>query len=183
VKKALIFILFQLLLLELACFLFIKFYFFSEHRRFFYEDYEQRFDNLPMALVSRFSGYKQSIGADVKFDPDLGWDNIPMIGGRYFTCRGDPWQFSFDQYTSRKTPSVSPDDALISLYGGSYTLGAEVNDDQTWQYYLEQTSGEKVMNYGVGGFGTDQAIFKLDLNQDCKRWMVGMTGCQVHWMI
>lgn len=117
-----------------------------------------------MALVSRFSGYKQSIGADVKFDPDLGWDNIPMIGGRYFTCRGDPWQFSFDQYTSRKTPSVSPDDALISLYGGSYTLGAEVNDDQTWQYYLEQTSGEKVMNYGVGGFGTDQAIFKLERN-------------------
>jgi len=117
-----------------------------------------------MDMAIRFSGIKQSVFADVKFDPDLGWDNIPSIGGMWHSCNGKPWYFSFDEYTSRKTPKGAGKDASISLYGGSFTLGAEVNDDQTWQYQLEQTSGEQVLNYGVGGFGADQSIFKLERN-------------------
>jgi len=138
---------------------------FPQHRRLFYEDYEENFDKITMDLVSKFTGRKQHISAEVKFDKDLGWDNIPMIGGiNNIGCRGREWTFSFDEQASRNTPTDHSDDALISLYGGSFTLGAEVNDDETWQHHLEQHTGKKVLNFGVGGYGTDQAFFKLERN-------------------
>ena len=53
---------------------------------------------------------------------------------------------------------------MISLYGGSYTYGAEVDDDQTWQYFLSTLTGTKVYNFGVGGYGPDQALLKMKRN-------------------
>jgi len=165
VKKAIVIVGIQLLFAELVCFIALQFYLFPQHRRFFHEDYEQHFNNIPAKLITQFAGHDQLLAADVKFDSDLGWDNVPKINGMHHGCKGKPWFFSFDEDTGRKTPTkTSNEDAQISLYGGSFTLGAEVNDNQTWQYYLEQLSGENVKNYGVGGYGTDQALFKLERN-------------------
>ena len=49
----------------------------------------------------------------------------------------------------------------INTYGNSFTQGAQVNDEETWQEYLAAHIGEPIGNYGVGGFGVYQAYRRL----------------------
>ena len=165
-KKILLLLALALVPLEIICFLFLKFYFYPQHNQFFQFDYEKEFSEITPEYISQFSGKDSPLHADVLFDPVLGWDNKPNFSGiNKIGCHGKNWEFSFDEMGSRNTPSDLPlRDPVIALYGGSYTMGAEVEDDQTWQYVLEQLSGVKILNFGVGGYGTDQALFKLEDN-------------------
>jgi len=45
----------------------------------------------------------------------------------------------------------------VSLYGDSMTFGAEVSDAAAWGNVLTELLGCRVDNYGVSGYGTDQA--------------------------
>ena len=45
----------------------------------------------------------------------------------------------------------------IALYGDSFTFGAEVSPALTWGNVLTERLGCRVDNYGVSGYGTDQA--------------------------
>ncbi len=49
----------------------------------------------------------------------------------------------------------------INTYGDSFTQGAQVSDQETWQEYLAAHIGEPIGNYGVGGFGVYQAYRRL----------------------
>ena len=49
----------------------------------------------------------------------------------------------------------------INTYGNSFTQGAQVSDEETWQEYLAAHIGEPIGNYGVGGFGVYQAYRRL----------------------
>ena len=49
----------------------------------------------------------------------------------------------------------------INTYGNSFTQGAQVSDEETWQEYLAAHLGEPIGNYGVGGFGVYQAYRRL----------------------
>lgn len=70
------------------------------------------------------------------------------------------WSFTVDQQGSRTNGSPA-DPALISSFGDSMTFGDEVNDSETWQFYLSGLTDTRVLNYGVGGYGLDQALLKL----------------------
>lgn len=99
------------------------------------------------------------------FDPELGW-NIPphKEGGSKLTgCRGKDWKYTFDEKGSRDIP-VPYSNRIISLYGDSYTFGAEADNDNTWQYFLSSLTETYVENYGVWGYGPDQALLKLKRN-------------------
>jgi hypothetical protein len=50
--------------------------------------------------------------------------------------------------------------SLIQTYGDSFTRCDDVEDDQTWQVYLSDKLQGDVLNFGVGGYGTDQAYLK-----------------------
>ena len=50
--------------------------------------------------------------------------------------------------------------SCVSLFGDSFTYGAEVGDDAAWGNVLAQRLGCRVANYGVGGYGTDQAFLR-----------------------
>lgn len=78
------------------------------------------------------------------FDADLGWDipNRPPLG----PARRMPVQYS---------------STLASSYGDSYTAGYGQPDEETWQTHLSAYLGANVVNYGVTGYGTDQALLKL----------------------
>jgi hypothetical protein len=39
-----------------------------------------------------------------------------------------------------------------------------VDDDETWQAYLAAAIGKPVWNFGVGGYGPDQALLALERN-------------------
>jgi len=76
-------------------------------------------------------------------------------------------------WTSNPThPNVSDDGAReaegqrpgtrVYAYGDSFVFGAEVGNDQAFTYLLSQTIGTGVRNFGVGGYGPDQAILRLE---------------------
>ncbi len=51
--------------------------------------------------------------------------------------------------------------ACVALFGDSFTYGAEVEDDEAWGNLLAQRLNCRVANYGVGGYGTDQAFLRF----------------------
>jgi hypothetical protein len=61
------------------------------------------------------------------------------------------------QPAPRPDPAFPPERApCASAYGDSFTLGAA--DDVTYPHFLAVAFGCPVANYGVGGFGSDQAL-------------------------
>jgi hypothetical protein len=77
------------------------------------------------------------------YDYELGWVR------RYQTDFGE-----------RPRP-VSYEKLLISTFGDSYTHCDQVNHDQTFQTYLARKLKADVLNFGVGGYGPDQAYLRF----------------------
>ncbi len=76
------------------------------------------------------------------YDRDLGWTTL------YKTS-----------YGQRPMPSRFDTD-LMSAFGDSFTHCDQVEDHQTWENYLAQYTEANVYNFGVGGYGTDQAYLR-----------------------
>jgi hypothetical protein len=151
----------QLVLWELMCFLFLHFYFYPTYSRFFHYDYNDYIANIPASFIERYRAYRTT--AIYWFDPELGWETGPNISGENSSgCQGRPWHFSTDAAGSRTLPLPLSGKPLVALFGDSYTFGAEVEDDQTWQYFLAKLSGVPIQNFGVGAYGPDQALLRLE---------------------
>jgi hypothetical protein len=72
--------------------------------------------------------------------------------------------YSIDEYRRRVTPIeyLEPDPHFILFFGGSYTFGEGVNDNETMPYYVSQLAPKyKSYNYGVGGYGPQHMLAKL----------------------
>lgn len=85
---------------------------------------------------------------DVILDRDLGWLSNP----------DNPL---FDQTGSRRAPEM-PTRRRISAYGDSFVFGTGVQADKTFPFQLATLLGNTVLNRGVGGYGPDQAILRLE---------------------
>lgn len=103
-------------------------------------------DPLAKITPAKVDGYLKKT-----YDPALGWaprptgpeGDINSLGAR-----------SHHEYTDLKN--------TISVYGDSYTHcdGVEVKD--SWPILLESKIERGVLNFGVGGYGTDQALMRLE---------------------
>lgn len=52
----------------------------------------------------------------------------------------------------------------VAAFGDSFTYGNEVADGDTWTVALEKTNKDlEALNYGVGGYGVDQAFLRYEL--------------------
>jgi len=71
-------------------------------------------------------------------DPDLGWDS----------------------YRNGKRVGPPGFSACGSAFGDSFTHGDEVRDNEAWPFRLSELLGCEVENFGVGGYGQDQAYLK-----------------------
>lgn len=99
----------------------------------------------------------------VIYDDLLGWSPKP-------NSRSEDGFFSYNSYGIRSAPteysiSPSPNVLRIALFGDSYTHGDEVPFENTWGYYLENKLREagikaEVINFGVPGYGMDQAYLR-----------------------
>jgi hypothetical protein len=49
-----------------------------------------------------------------------------------------------------------------SAFGDSFTFGGEVKDQEAWVHLLADRLSCKVMNYGVSGYGIDQAVLRYE---------------------
>jgi hypothetical protein len=65
--------------------------------------------------------------------------------------------------TAASNPEKNP---LISAYGDSFTAGYGVEPDQAWSNVLGKMLGCRIANYGVPGYGTDQAYLRFHDNTD-----------------
>jgi len=60
-------------------------------------------------------------------------------------------------------------------FGDSFTFGEEVQQNQTWESFASRLLGCKVSNYGVGGYGLDQALLLYEgLNTQSSLVIVGL---------
>jgi len=85
-------------------------------------------------------------------DTDLGWPS-------------KSWLAKFaDANKARLSPanaSLARAPLCASAYGDSYAFGEDVADEHAWSNVLAETLGCRINNYGVGGYGTDQALLRL----------------------
>lgn len=89
-------------------------------------------------------------------DPELGWPAPRDIGGR-----------RHDRSGSRPVPAFpEPGAECLSLYGDSFTYSTEVTDADAWGNVLAEQLDCRVANFGVGAYGTDQALLRFERNRN-----------------
>jgi hypothetical protein len=93
----------------------------------------------------------------LRFDRDLGWAPTPYFvrrsGGQVFRTNG------LGMRAERDYPlTVPPGIARIAAFGDSFTYCSEATQAACWVPRLESSwPGSEVLNYGVPGYGPDQA--------------------------
>lgn len=128
-------------------------------KRLVYIDYDENVGRITDADLKHFREQRFSI-----YDKGLGWVLKPDSAGKDRNTAGNEWTFSIDHRSARVNP-VNVGEEKISTYGDSFTFCHEVNDDQTWQYFLSKLTGTNVANFGVPGYGPDQALLRLKHNR------------------
>ena len=86
----------------------------------------------------------------------LGWPS-PLKYGRV----------ELDASGSRRIPAFpEPGGACVSVYGDSFTYGDGVSAEHSWANVLSKRLGCRVANYGMSGYGTDQALLRFETNAE-----------------
>ena len=85
-------------------------------------------------------------------DPLLGWPSPASLGGEQYDSRG-----------ARRVGPGAADPAeppCMAVFGDSFTFGDEVEAEEAYAEVLGAALGCRVANYGVGGYGSDQALLR-----------------------
>ncbi len=110
-------------------------------------------------IIEKFSSYRQ------RRDNRLGWP-----------APSDYGTGTLDRSGARVQPAFpSPGQACVSVYGNSFAFGEEVSDAEAWTNQLALRLGCRVANYGVGGYGTDQAFIRFIVNSEDESEIVILT--------
>jgi hypothetical protein len=92
-----------------------------------------------------------------EFDVELGWRNrsgVRVFAGKYST-HAEGWRGAQREYA----PLPPPGHVRLAAFGESFTFGHEVADDACWAARVEALDPRfEVPNFGVGAYGTDQAL-------------------------
>jgi hypothetical protein len=91
-----------------------------------------------------------------KYNPTLGWTIKPDGTTKLYQANSLGFRGSREY-------SIQPIKGKhrISTFGDSFTHGNDVNNEETWQTYMEGLdSNREVLNLGVGGYGLDQAYLR-----------------------
>ena len=91
-------------------------------------------------------------------------EKIKGVGENVYISRDS--QYNINANSARLNLEHEKYDKKIITFGDSYSFCRHVNDNQTWQWYLSKSTQTNVENYGVGGYGIDQALQLF--NQKCK---------------
>ena len=107
-------------------------------------------DPVPRARLERVLAGREPY---YPFDPELGWTvkpngRLPLYRANAQGLRGDR------EYAPAPPPGV----VRIGAFGDSFVHGTEVENADVWTARLEALRpGLEVLNFGVGGYGVDQA--------------------------
>ena len=106
--------------------------------------------------------YLASPDSYIMYDPYLGWTIRPNAESENGLYRSNSQGMRADRDFS-STPAA--DTIRIAIFGDSYTHSSDVPFEESWGYLLEQDLLARgyqveVMNFGVGGYGIDQAYLR-----------------------
>ncbi len=87
-------------------------------------------------------------------DEKLGWPTKTVLAQRH---EGNGYRKSpaLKSFGNDKPP-------CLAVYGDSFAFAEEVSDANAWPDKLSGILGCKVLNYGVGAYGTDQALMRFE---------------------
>ncbi|NTV29864.1 MAG: SGNH/GDSL hydrolase family protein [Candidatus Omnitrophica bacterium] len=85
------------------------------------------------------------------FDSELGW--APPKTYR------TPWEIITNSIRDEKSYSLRKPSGVVRMlaFGDSFVYCDEVSNKMTWETFLNQTGNVEVLNFGVPGYGLDQA--------------------------
>ncbi len=95
------------------------------------------------------------------FDPELGWCRRPNTTGHEKGAAKDII-YHIGSLGERMYDLHSASSSLVASFGDSFTFGRQVEDNETWQYFLAQKINTHVLNFGVGNYGFDQALLRYE---------------------
>ena len=89
-------------------------------------------------------------------DPELGW-----INGARISFAGATQSKQRVRSRRKYAPEPPPGVLRVAAFGDSYVHGDEVRDGEVWSALVEKDCrGVEVMNFGVSGYGVDQAYLR-----------------------
>ena len=144
-----------ILLVLIVCFVEIGLYLLVPHLRKGYQWLITAKDECPVfdaTVLNKFIRHG--------YDPILGWVRKPDTSGKENGRYGET-TYTINSRGSRTNPGYEDLPAYISCYGDSFTFCRQVNDNETWEYYLAKLIKRNVLNFGVGNYGMDQAVIRL----------------------
>ncbi|OGT07447.1 MAG: hypothetical protein A2103_04220 [Gammaproteobacteria bacterium GWF2_41_13] len=106
---------------------------------------------------------KQGLKEFIKhgYDSELGWVRKPLTQKDEIGQNGSRTQYTINAFGGRSNPGHEELKSLISCYGDSFTFCRQVNDHETFEWYLSKITKTNVLNFGVGNYGLDQSILRL----------------------
>lgn len=95
----------------------------------------------------------------LRHDPELGWDLVP--GGER-PRRGYRVNRQGIRADREVAPRPAPGTVRVAVFGDSFTHGSDVANGATWADRLDAAHPRvEVLNFGVPGYGTDQALLRF----------------------
>ena len=89
-------------------------------------------------------------------DDKLGW---PSKNNSYLD------NGSHRQRISPANKAITNPKICFEFYGDSFTYAADVDDRSAWPNRLAEKTKCKILNFGIGGYGVDQAMLRHELNE------------------
>jgi hypothetical protein len=132
----------------------------------FYESYIKNVSDAGMKLENirsnGFLEYKNSRSVSI-YQPTRGWAVRPNLidqkvyDNKFLNTNSKGIRGKIE-YNYEK----NPDKTRILILGDSFTFGEEVNDTETFPYYLQQKLPDaEIINFGVKAYGQDQILIYL----------------------
>lgn len=121
------------------------------------------FAGVPLLPLDLLGPAKAARGTDfsrtyLAFDHELGWVVGPDRHSANGLYRSTPHGARLDP---ARPASAPPEPSWALSFGDSFTHGDDVPGDATWQHFLADQLGRSVVNFGVPGYGVDQALLRF----------------------
>jgi len=94
------------------------------------------------------------------YDHELGWVRKPLTKKEEIGQDGKTL-YTINAYGGRFNPDHEHLTRRISCYGDSFIFCRQVNDNETFEWYLSEITKTNVLNFGVGNYGLDQSVLRL----------------------
>ena len=104
-----------------------------------------------------FSKKKLNKFYEESYDPIIGWDRKKNKTGFEIGEKKTFFEISKKGYRGKSKYKKTG----ISVFGDSFAFCRYVNDNETWESFLEKKLKLNIHNYGVGNFGLDQSYLKF----------------------